>query len=523
MIKCRIHAALAFIFLLPSVSWGIVNVTDNLELEGFVKAQNIMRASSPSDTDFIMQRNTGQIEGKYYFLKEGQTLGQFDTGPLEEVTFTFIGRGVYDSIYDIRDAYSDLHGGSLESSLREAFVDLVMPPFTLRLGRQQVVWGETDNFRALDVINPLDLSWHWSRESWEDIRIPLWMARGIYDIGKLGPFEESFFEVVWIPSDFRPNKVEADPRYPWAFFGGGLPAVPNAVVIGDTLFDLNSTVRDRRPGRDLRNSQAGFRYKGIWDDIDFSFNYFSGFSATTGARIRSDLATLSGDTYNAAIDLVYPRIQVFGVTASYSEERYTQSVLRMESTVTTGVPVSIAAGAPRGVDHDQDQFDTVRQSVVMLGLDRPTWIRSLNDLRTFFLSGQIFWRRYLDYSNLYRGIPSVLPATIGGDVIPGRFVSTNTDKLDEDEFVLTFSASTSYGAAGLWKPQFVVAYDPRSTGVYNKLSVEYLFSKHLNFQIAQHFYWRVSGNDLGPWQLGDTWGRAGDRRNETELSVMFQF
>src|SRR2546428_4327207 len=112
------------------------------------------------------------------------------------------------------------------------------PPVSLRLGRQQVTWGETDNFRALDIINPLDLRWHWSREPWEDIRIPLWMARAIYDIGKLGPLEESFVEGIWIPWDFQRNKVTADPRRPWAFIGYGLRTRANSVIIGNQLYDL---------------------------------------------------------------------------------------------------------------------------------------------------------------------------------------------------------------------------------------------------------------------------------------------
>ena len=173
-------AAAVGLALWPS-AWAIVKVGNDLELEGYVNAQNIWRVPSLDDAEMIMQRNTAQVEGKYYFLREGEAFGRFDAGPIEEATFTFIGRGVYDSVYDFRDRYDDLSGGNFESTIREAFVDFVVPPFTLRLGKQQVVWGEADNFRALDVINPLDLSWHWSRESWEDIRIPLWMARGIYD------------------------------------------------------------------------------------------------------------------------------------------------------------------------------------------------------------------------------------------------------------------------------------------------------------------------------------------------------
>ena len=173
MIK-NLLAAIIFIAVLPLQSEAVINVTDDFELEGFFKIQNMLRTPRFRDTEFIMQRNTAQLEGKYYFLKNGKAFKKFSTGPIEEATFTFIGRAVYDSVYDTRDRFDEPRNP--EFTLREAFVDLVLPPFTLRLGRQQVVWGETDNFRALDVINPLDVGWHWARESWEDIRIPLWMA-----------------------------------------------------------------------------------------------------------------------------------------------------------------------------------------------------------------------------------------------------------------------------------------------------------------------------------------------------------
>ena len=63
----------------------------------------------------------------------------------------------------------------------------------------------------------------------------------------------------------------------------------------------------------------------------------------------------------------------------------------------------------------------------MLAFDRPTWIRSLNKLRTFFLSGQFFWRHYLDYNRFFRGVPSVRHAIINDRVIPDRYISVNTD------------------------------------------------------------------------------------------------
>ena len=162
---------------------------------------------------------------------------------------------------------------------------------------------------------------------------------------------------------------------------------------------------------------------------------------------------------------------------------------------------------------------------MMIGIDRPTWIPALNKLRTFFISTQFFWRRYLDYNNYYQGSAfyDVSPATENGATVPGRYVSENNNRLDQDEFVITFSASTTYGAAGLWKPLFVFAYDPRSTGSYSKIKMEYLFSKHLVFSAEQHLYWRTDGDDVGPWGLGSYLGEPGIRRNETVFTATYQF
>ncbi|MBM4256192.1 MAG: hypothetical protein FJ147_09875 [Deltaproteobacteria bacterium] len=524
-------------FLLPSRSWSIIALRPDLEIEGFVQAQNILRTPKFQGAKFILQRNTAQVEAKYHFLQEGRAFGWLPTGPFEDASLTVIGRGVYDSLYDIGDAYSDKFTQQekikrkFEYKLREVYLDTALPPFSLRVGRQQIVWGETDNFRALDVINPLDLRWHWSRESWEDIRIPLWMVRAIYDIGKAGPLEESFVEAVWIPWDFQRGKTTTDPRRPWAFIGGGLRAVANSAIINNQLYDLRVTVRDRKPDRGLESSQGGVRFKGIWRGIDFSFNYFFTFG-DTGVKVRPDLSsrvdglTPSGavGTFNSTINLVNARAHVVGFAANYSEEKYTQSVFRVEAALATGVPVRLgrfAGPLPSRFDPDSNRFETANRTVVMLAFDRPTWIRPLNKIRTFFLSGQFFWRHYLDYNRFYRGASSVRRAIIDDRIIPDRFTSVNTDRITQNEFVMTFSASTSYGPGGLWQPLFVVAYDPKATAGYNRLSMDYLFSNHLIIRLTQDFYWGKSYE--GPWSIGDRFGRSRDSRHETILSVIFQF
>ena len=490
---------------LPVAAQAIVTLGRDIELEGFVEAKNILRTPSFDDAELIMQRNIGQLESKYYFLRDSTAFGRFDTGRLEEATLNVIARGHYDSAYDIRDQYEDVRAQSAqyEVKIREAFVDLILPPFSLRLGKQQVVWGETDNFRAIDIINPLDLSWHWARESWEDIRIPLWMVRGIWDIGKLGFVEESFLELLWIPADFKPNKVTTDVNRPWAFFGDGLPRGANSVIVGNQAYDLNFTLNDRKPDQTLGDGQGGFRFKAIWGEIDFSLNYFYGFSADPGVKFRNNQFSITGNRANVFGDLVHPRQHTLGLSANYSEERFTQAVFRLETAFTTNVPVAVAAGAPASVDPEGDQYEEADRTTVMLAMDRPTWIPWLNKNRTFFLSSQVFWRRWIEYDESFRGPSSTYQAMLNGNVLPNRFVSVRDDEIDQNEFVITFSASSSYGPAGLIKPLFVFAIDPRSTGAYNRFQLEYLYSNNIMFRFQQDLYWEMYDNDPGPWQLGD--------------------
>ena len=510
----------------PIAAHAIVTLGPDIELEGFVEAKNIVRTPSFDDAELIMQRNIGQLESKYYFLRDSTAFGRFNTGPLEEATLNVIARGFYDSVYDIRDEFEDVGARSAEyeAVFREAFIDFVLPPFSLRLGKQQVVWGETDQFRAIDIINPLDLTWHWARESWEDIRIPLWMVRGIWDIGKLGFVEESFLELLWIPNDFKPNKVTTDTNRPWAFFGDGLPRLANSVVIGNQAYDLNFTVRDRTPDDGLSSGQGGFRFKAIWGEIDFSLNYFYGFSADPGVQIRNNIFSITGNRANVIGDLVNPRQHTLGLAANYSEEQFTQAVFRLETAFTTAVPVAIAAGAPTDVDPEGDQYEEADRTTVMLAIDRPTWIPWLNKERTFFLSSQIFWRRWINYDETFRGPSSTQRAILNGNILPNRFVSVADDEIDQNEFVITFSASSSYGPAGLIKPLFVFAIDPRSTGAYNRFQLEYLYTNNIMFRFQQDLYWEMYDNDPGPWALGDIWGHNSEQsRHETTFSVIFQF
>jgi len=145
------------------------------------------------------------------------------------------GSGFYDYAYTLngRDDYSqdllDLH--ERESELREAYIEgAVSKNIDLKLGRQIVVWGKSDNIRITDILNPLD-----NREPGmidiEDLRLPINMARanvyfGNWNFEAISILEKRFNKNPAYGSDFyyAPMKmpddvIPSEPEYAFALKG----------------------------------------------------------------------------------------------------------------------------------------------------------------------------------------------------------------------------------------------------------------------------------------------------------------
>ena len=103
----------------------------------------------------------------------------------------------------------------MENVLREVFLDLELSalPVSFRIGRQQIVWGNTVNFRALDNTNSLDLSWHMQQEAgilgrvgFSELRIPTFAVKMLVKLPSVGPFADSYLEAYDIPFEFEPTE-----------------------------------------------------------------------------------------------------------------------------------------------------------------------------------------------------------------------------------------------------------------------------------------------------------------------------
>jgi hypothetical protein len=453
----------------------------SLQLSGNIETQNLVRDPSPDEFKFVQNRNTVRLRLDWNWLQNGRFLGKLDLPFIERSNLFLLYRGVYDGFYDIaptdlqtgQTRLDDLVGGPIagnrmgtlgpdgklkpglysrlshsdrtdlkfEDSLREIYIDFKLKnlPVSFRLGRQQVIWGESDQFRLMDIWNPLDTGWHLQQESWDNLRVPLWLGKALWDIGQLGPLSNTFLEVVYNPFDFEPNvKLDFLPR-PWAM------PFPNPIRNGQvqqvaglgyfaTDFDMQGT--SFRQGDFKRNprdaSEVGVRFHAVTPQgIEFSVNYLYARTRQVGANnpvaLKIDEVDLivnkspgeftyldqPGSRITAGTTLIkaktqFPYNHIFGLTANYFDENFTSAVLRLETAYVTNEPYMTTefsklppvklclsnngslqcfptpARAPQGYDQ-RDSW------AGMIGFDRPTWIRFLNSKATWLLTGQFFW------------------------------------------------------------------------------------------------------------------------------------
>jgi len=70
--------------------------------------------------------------------------------------------------------YDGNEADTQRDALREAYIDTVVNDWSVRAGKQQVVWGTADGMKLLDMINPSDYG-EMAQNQMEDSRIPVWM------------------------------------------------------------------------------------------------------------------------------------------------------------------------------------------------------------------------------------------------------------------------------------------------------------------------------------------------------------
>ncbi len=577
----RLAVAAAALVILSTSPASATMKYGPLELSGNLQSQNIVRHPDIDEYHFVQQRNTMRARIDWAWAERGKWLSRIDVPFIESSKFFLLYRGVYDSIYDyeptnrerdfrgrkpgraaVRDLDDLSHGArdalKFENQLRELYVDLKMAdiPVSFRLGKQQIIWGEADDFRMLDRANPLDTSWHYIMEipppsfGWDDLRIPLWMLKGLWDIGNIGgTISNTFFEAFWNPGDWRPVKVGYLPR-PWglriqnplfnredgAFFA---PFRVNRLMKGTALFKQGDY--DRNP---VDNSQFGARLSGVFPNgLQIGLHYFyqrwsgddgSPFSPVRGitpdedGQVRTQVLVGRG---TLPVEYITPYIHTVGLSANYFEGNWTQAIIRMETVYDFGIYM---------LDRDKETTfapllpGTTRKDMWkgMIAFDRPTWIRSLNKKTTFFITGQIFLHHIMHNEDTLTTALDLPTAGARSRPFCGsdKFTPCNDpngngsfrDDVRSWESLITFAIFTFY-RGGSVVPLLGFIYDPvNSHSMYPFWNVDWVMTPNFIINLSQRYFIPgqpdVQKGVFDPWLLGTNRGRS-----ETALRLTYQF
>ena len=366
--------------------------------------------------------------------------------------------------------------------LFEAYVDFTRGPLFLRVGRQNLSWGETDAFRLLDQINPLDASFGGFLVSLDERRVPLDMARVVYSFESIGPFSELNLEGFGVLDDKVSTPVPVGS--PWS--------VPNPPGLRGIV---------KMPAKNLTDARGGFRITARLGDLTLSVAHYYTFLDAPLVRIVTpekkpavnlsefNAAVAAGNAAQFLVDhvqanVLFPKIAISGATASFPVSRFS-AVIRSEVAVfwreylfKNSGPLNllgpvltdgqITPGYRQvGVDpvngaallrykNDIDRSHVVRWAV---GIDINRYFRSLNPQQSFIISGQMFATHIMNFDD--RPLASTLPYGFGHVAVavqdPHRKNAALVN-IDQHQFVNTLAISTSY-RGGVIAPRLVFFYD----------------------------------------------------------------
>ncbi len=385
------------------------------------------------------------------------------------------------------------HLGTDRERLFQAYLEGEVGDLFFRLGRQVWSWGETDGFRLLDQINPVDSSFGGFLVSLDERRVPLDMLRLEYRLGDFGPITEMSLQG-YGAIDTRVGFAPGTPAgSPWTLPNLGKPSATTLTTI-------------ITPARTLGDMRGGARLYWNMFDATFSLAHYYTYVDTPAVEVQVvadenvDNPLLSQgsfplktfpDGYSAHLYQTAPLVQITGATTTFAIDSL-YSVVRSEFAYFKDEPRFTQAGIDPFIYRYNPQFrhrvdantitggrDTGDSINFVLGWDINRYFRFLNPYQTFFISTQFFYKHLQDATKRSSTPPMGpggvdLPVNNGTVLpVPARFlnffslgnVEPEYVHNPADQFLQTLFISTSY-YSGQINPSFTLFYDWTGSLVY---------------------------------------------------------
>ena len=374
-----------------------------------------------------------------------------------------------------------------------AYLDVEKGPLFVRLGRQILAWGETDRFRLLDNINPLDDSFGGFFIALDERRLPLDMLRASYQIGSVGPASDAFVEAFAAFGNRDATQPGAPLGSPWVPGGLGFP---------------NPALRFTNEVPAKNATRGGARL--VFNAADTTFTLAHYYTALDVPGVRFIIPQpengLGGANFGREIIArqEFPRVPITGASLTTALPSL-YSVLRAEAAYFQGEPMNrqgrgdsfdsfVTPGTPgylrlvrqHNTEGGLDPFvyprflDGTRERRVVgsllqrdsfnmaVGWDANPYVRWLNRAQTLLVTTQFFYKHVFDspgdlvLPSPYRviGVSPSIPifgSLCGGGTRPCR-LRPRLYHLDDDRFLHTLLITTSY-YSGRLLPQIGVFYD----------------------------------------------------------------
>jgi len=211
----------------------------------------------------------------------------------DDIKLKVSGRFSYDGAYDVSNFYPDRvrRDQRFDGMFHETYLDMGLGDWNVRLGRQNIVWGEVVGLFFADVVTAKDLR-EFLVPEFDYIRIPQWAARTEYFKGDFKA------EAIWIPyvTYDRIGKPGGE-YYPFT-----IPPLPG----------FAQNIRSERTPHSLRDSSFGLRGSYLVNGWDLAGFYYGSMDAN--ATFFRSIHVAPTPTVSYRPD--HERIHQAGITAS---------------------------------------------------------------------------------------------------------------------------------------------------------------------------------------------------------------
>ncbi len=277
---------------------------------------------------------------------------------------------------------------AVDVEMSDLYADLSIGNLWLRLGKQQIVWGEVVAARILDQINPLDQSWHFQfePEEFENIRISQWSVRARYNMpeGMIHALDDVYLEGYVNPGDVSANTL-------------GVPGAPFQLQGAASIPGYTTLPIDDRRGY----WEYGFRVGAKVGQFAGTLNYLSLYSKSGFTEARAGRPSF----------ITYPQTDLYGVSLNYAFTGLLNSTVTYEATYSPDEPYYANLGPISPANNTVRTAHTLKQAL-LFGVSIPVLPRPISAMSVQFQYAETqIWDH--DKIHIAGGAPG--PTTNGGN------------------------------------------------------------------------------------------------------------